>query len=555
MVSTPALFAELPSRNLFGSLSSPMEHDNPETKIQVWRNHMFETVASMGSYFGSSMGLDFRFDIRDYDDSFSFVNWSPHSLEILWIDPCRYESKMSTDEYWSWLRARIAALRRLTTAPILVLSWYPDFLKPAPPEQPFSSVAGVQFVNLEREFAGDSEEFLDFRTADLAGSKLSAKAQLLLARKLALQWIPASTKPSIKAIILDLDNTLYSGVLGEDGPEGIAYTTGHQTLHRALKELSTRGVFLALASKNDDSDVVHLWKQRTDFLLRIEDFADREVSWSDKVEGVVRMCEKLRISPDAVLFVDDNYGELLQISEALPSIHTVHAQEDADVTARAVEMYPGIFRWKTSLSSRFRAEDLASNGKRAEIQRVSRDETSYFRKLGIGIELYYDYPDHFARSAEMIRKTNQFNLSLARSDEATVATFMNEPLKCMATVALSDRLSESGVICVVLARVEGAVLFVEELNLSCRALGRGVEDTVVFACLKNMEAMKSCTEISFRVTQGPRNGPALLWLRTATGVDDFESDYATIDAGRVASFRPPVGVRIQQGGSDDQTKY
>lgn len=555
MLSTPALFAEFPSRNLFGRLSIPVEGADSEKKIQVWRNHMFETVASMGSYFGSSMGLDLGFDIRDYDDSFSFGNWSPHSLEILWIDPSRYESKMLADEYWSWLRARVAALRSLTTAPILVLSWYPDFLKPEAPEQPLSSVAGVHFVNLEREFAGDSKEFLDTRTADLAGSKLSAKAQLLLGRKLALQWIPASTEPSMKAIILDLDNTLYSGVLGEDGSEGVAYTAGHHRLHRALKKLSTQGVFLALASKNEDSDVVHLWTERTDFLLRIDDFADREVSWSDKVEGIIRICERLRISPDAVLFVDDNYGELLQISEALPSIHTVHAQEDADVTARAVEMYPGIFRWKTSLSSRFRADDLASNEKRAEIQRVSRDETNYFRELAIEIELYYDHSDHLARSDELIRKTNQFNLSLGRSDEATVTSFRDDPLKCMATVALSDRLSESGVVCVVLARVEGTVLVVEELNLSCRALGREVEDTVIFSCLQNMEIAKLCTEISFRVREGPRNQPGIFWLRTATGVEDFESDLATMDATRVLSFRPPEGVHVQLGGLDDQKKY
>lgn len=298
-----------------------------------------------------------------------------------------------------------------------------------------------------------------------------------------------------------------------------------------------------------------MWKARSDFALSLEDFAVREISWGNKADGIARICKSLRISPDSALFVDDNYGELLQVSEAMSTIHTLHAQEDAETTARAVEMYPGVFRWNNSMSSRFRKEDLASNSKRAEIRRSSRDENSYWRELGISIELHYDVVSRFTRSVELIRKTNQFNLSLGRSDEATVVTYLDDPRKCVATVVLNDRLSDSGVICVVLAKLEGSVLFVEELNLSCRSLGRGVEDLVIFSCLQNMEIAQICTEIRFRVTLGPRNQPALLWLRKVIESHDFDGDEASIPANCVLSFTPPSGVTIKKGKVNDQSKH
>lgn len=202
-------------------MADPVNAQESSVQIQVWRNHMFETVASIGSFFGSYMGVNLSFTIRDYDDSFSFLNWSPHALEILWLDPSRYESKMSASELELWIRERVLALRSLTMSPILVLGWNPGLPKSDTLEAYPTMFAGVQFVDIQNEFTGNPKEFLDSRLAALAGSNLSAKTQLLLGRKLGLQWVPALSKPPIKVVILDLDNTLYSGVLGEDGPLGI----------------------------------------------------------------------------------------------------------------------------------------------------------------------------------------------------------------------------------------------------------------------------------------------------------------------------------------------
>ncbi|MEG7382016.1 HAD-IIIC family phosphatase, partial [Bacillus subtilis] len=136
-------------------------------------------------------------------------------------------------------------------------------------------------------------------------------------------------------MIVDLDNTLYKGVLGEDGVQGVELTQGHIVLQRHLKLFSQQGLFLGIASKNDEIDVRKLLEERVDFVLKPDDFAYIKASWNDKAESIQEIADLLNIHSSSLLFIDDNLGEIVSVLERHPDIKTIWAQDDAEITARA----------------------------------------------------------------------------------------------------------------------------------------------------------------------------------------------------------------------------
>ena len=172
----------------------------------------------------------------------------------------------------------------------------------------------------------------------MAGTPVSNAAQPLLARKLACHWIPATIFPPIKAVALDLDNTLHDGVLGEDGIQGVQLTPAHQALQHFIKSLQQRGIFIALLSRNEPIDVEALFAQRDDYPLRWDDFSVTEISWGDKAAAINRIAKALRVAADSILFVDDNPGELASVAAQLPQVHTVYASPDAGQTQRRLNI-------------------------------------------------------------------------------------------------------------------------------------------------------------------------------------------------------------------------
>ena len=156
---------------------------------------------------------------------------------------------------------------------------------------------------------------------------------------------------------LDLDGTLYRGVLGEDGAAGVALTAGHRSLQQYLAELRRGGMLLALVSRNELADVQALFAQRCRLPASLADFSAVEVSWNPKAAALPRVAEQLRIGLDAMVFVDDNPGELAEVAAAHPVV-TVHARPDAKETLAAFTHVAGVFRWSGTRADELRADDL-----------------------------------------------------------------------------------------------------------------------------------------------------------------------------------------------------
>jgi FkbH-like protein len=513
--------------------------------VNVWRNHSFEPLESLVAPYFAYRGLGVDFRLGCYDDTLMFAGHQEAALELIWFDSTRFLVTTSFADLLQWLEERLRILRATTMAPILLATWVEGCKGTEAIQILADSLPAVYFGNLEAICTEAGVPLLDSRSARLAGTPLSSVAQVILARELACHWLSGILLPPVKALALDLDNTLHAGVLGEDGIQGVQLTPAHTDLQDYIKFLRQRGIFIALVSRNQWSDVEALFAQRQDYPLRLNDFSVIEVSWNDKGAAVERIAKALRIDPDAVLFVDDNLGELISVAMQLPQVHTIYAYSDARLTQQAISFYPGLWRWQVDSDDTKRIQDLKVNSERESLAKSITDSAEYFRSLQATLTYSYDSKERLTRLTDLCNKTNQFNLALRRFNQAEIAARMMCNDACVASVQLTDRLSDSGIIAVIIAKRQGEQLLVEDLCISCRAMGRQMEDTIIFSALRDMPIIIDCLDAAFQVQHGPRNQPALDWLARQLGLDEPPAPGIHIlPISQILNYVPAAGVTL-----------
>jgi FkbH-like protein len=491
--------------------------------IRIHRNHAFELVASAMQPYLAYTGWNGDFRYGDYDDSLSFGGVSdgpPADAEVVWLDFGRYGQRHDPAGLAQWMAGRLRSLRTLSPAPILVLGW-----GGGSPERSFNAALAEALGGLPGARLCDpgpiadtvGDRFYDDRAAPLSGTRLSDAVCVLLARELACRWLPASLRPRIKALALDLDQTLYRGVLGEDGPEGVELTHGHTELQRRLVELQSEGLFLALVSRNRPEDVERLFAARPDFPLRWEHFSARAIGWGDKALGIEQVAGSLRIGIDAIAFIDDNPGELAAVATRWPGLHTIHAEEDAEATRRLLDWYPGLWAWSVGEADALRVADLGAAAERAREMEASADPREYLESLQVRLDFAANPRAQLGRLVELSQKTNQFNLNLGRIGEVDMAGRLGDRVRRVVSIRLRDRLADSGIIGLICGRREGDALVIDELCISCRALGRNLEDLMVGEAIRWMLEELPADRVEFEHQSGPRNEPARQWQARLLG--------------------------------------
>lgn len=538
------LFGAAPTRTSLRSLSGTGLPTYQSAEVNVWRNHAFEPILPLVHPYFSYSSSECHFSLFDYDDSLSFRRWQQADLELLWLDPLRYLSKNSLDDWLAWLSRRVFHLREISSAPIVIATWFPggtgDILS-----QMLSAAPSVFVADLESIAMEANQLLIDESALAFSGTRINPKIHVPLARSLACHWISGAVFPPLKAVFVDLDNTLYEGILAEDGPEGVKLTPGHHAFQDELLGLRDRGVFLGLTSKNQLEDVKTLFEAREDFPLVLDDFSTVAVSWEEKNLAISRGLNQLGIGPDAAIFVDDNPGEIMSLARTMPDVRTIHATLDAFLTTRTLVYTPGLWRWGVGEEDLKRIEDQRANTARETVLNEVGGLHEYFRSLGIQLTFHVNPRQKAARLSDLSLRTNQFNLSFLRLSESEVLKYM-EPNHRAVAVSLEDRLSNSGVIAMVLVRFDSLDAFVEEVTVSCRALGRQLEDALVLGAIKAAIMDTDTTRVSFSPVEGPRNAPALKWLKSLE--PRMRTGSAVIDSEKVRFFEFPEGVSFATEG-------
>lgn len=294
-----------------------------------------------------------------------------------------------------------------------------------------------------------------------------------------------------KCLVLDLDNTLWGGVLGEDGIEGIKIGgdyPGNAFLYfqEALIELSKTGVILTVCSKNNESDVKEAWDKNPFIKLKEHYISAYRINWNNKADNIIELAKELNIGLDSMVFVDDNPTERELIRQQLPMVAVPDfPQKPYGLMNLYRELATEYFRaYSLSDEDRKKTEQYKANAQRANAGRQFSDLTDFIKSLDIRIEIVPADKFNIQRIAQMTQKTNQFNLTTHRYSEADINAFV-EKGDYVWCISVSDKFGDNGITGTIIVTRDGDIASVDTLLLSCRILGKGIENAF-FKTILNM---------------------------------------------------------------------
>ncbi|MFM9975215.1 MAG: HAD-IIIC family phosphatase [Beijerinckiaceae bacterium] len=297
--------------------------------------------------------------------------------------------------------------------------------------------------------------------------------------------IGAMVGKSRKCLVLDLDNTLWGGIIGDDGMDGIVIGQGSAegeaflAIQQMAHDLRDRGIMLAVSSKNEDSVARAVFKEHPEMLLREEHISVFQANWSDKASNLEAIARTLNIGVDALVFVDDNPAERRQVRQALPQVAVPELGSDPALYPRHV-MAGGYFEALAFLDEdRQRVEQYQANAKRASLQSQARDLDSYLNSLEMVMTISSFDKAGRSRITQLINKSNQFNLTARRYTEAEVEQLGEDPDTMTFQIRLADSFGDNGMISVLILRKTDETWSIDTWLMSCRVLGRGVERAVL----------------------------------------------------------------------------
>jgi FkbH-like protein len=289
-----------------------------------------------------------------------------------------------------------------------------------------------------------------------------------------------------KVLCTDLDNTLWGGVLGEDGADGIATGAAfpgncYLEYQKYLKQLSSRGILLAVVSKNNPADVREAFQTRSaDLALRLDDFVATKISWNEKAQSIRDLAQELSLGYDSFVFVDDNPVECEAIRQQLPEVAVVEAPvtEPWRMVERLAEQ-PFFDAAVVTDEDVNRVGEYKAQAQRAELANRVASREEFLASLGIVCTFQSALLAPLSRAVQLLAKTNQFNLTTRRRSAAGIEEFATAAGGQAIVVRVRDRFGDAGVVGLALAQNRGDSCHIDSLLLSCRVIGRGIESALL----------------------------------------------------------------------------
>jgi FkbH-like protein len=345
----------------------------------------------------------------------------------------------------------------------------------------------------------------------LQGKILIAPAMAPMYGELVARLVAAARGLSKKCLVLDLDNTLWGGVIGDDGLEGIKLGEGsgvgeaHLAVQRYARMLKERGVILAVCSKNDPAIAARPFDEHPEMVLRRSDIAAFVANWNDKAENLKRVAETLNIGIDSLVFLDDNPVERARIREALPEVSVPDLPDDpAEFVQRLADA--GYFEAVSfTAEDQERGAQYAANSEREALRETAKSMDDFLRDLGMTMTHGAARPVDLARVTQLLNKTNQFNTTTRRFTPEEVARLATE--ETVLQFRLIDRFGDNGLVSVMILtaspdRADTVVL--DNWVMSCRVFGRQLEDEALNAMVVAAQAQGAKTVVA-RFVPTPKN--------------------------------------------------
>lgn len=313
-----------------------------------------------------------------------------------------------------------------------------------------------------------------------------------------------------KCLVLDLDNTLWGGVVGDDGWEGIqldpnnAVGEAYRFFQSYCHMLRKRGIILAVCSKNDESIAKEAFIKNENMILRLDDISCFVANWENKADNLRKIAHELNIGIDSLVFFDDNPAEREIVKQFLPDVHVVDVPDDpANYVLELEKEQP--FDWlQITKEDIERTKTYEDNQKRKQLQESFVNYDEFLSALAMVGKVDTIGPEDIARFTQLINKSNQFNLRTVRYTESDIQKLSNDHNSCCLYAKLLDRYSNYGIISCVILKKEDTTCFIDTWVMSCRVLKRGVENMMYEHVLKKALEM-GCSSIKAEYIKTKKN--------------------------------------------------
>lgn len=320
-----------------------------------------------------------------------------------------------------------------------------------------------------------------------------------------------------KLVIIDLDDTVWGGIVGDVGWEHLVLGGHHHfgeafaDFQRALKSLKNRGTLLAIVSKNEEQVALEAIRRHPEMALTLDDFAAWRINWQDKVDNILDLLAELNLGPQAAVFIDDNPAERARVKESLPEILVPDWPADplyyptALLSLRCFET-PSLSREDLSRTALYLSES-----RRRELKEAVKSPKEWLRRLGVRVQVEELGPANLQRAAQLLNKTNQMNLSTRRMSEAELMAWVEPKHRRVWTFRVSDTFGDAGLTGILSLEIQDRTARIVDFILSCRVLGRKIEEVMLFTAIHSAQPVEA---LYARYIPTSKNKPCLEFFKS-----------------------------------------
>lgn len=335
-----------------------------------------------------------------------------------------------------------------------------------------------------------------------------AVASTFLARKLF-----SSLRPPFKVVVVDCDNTLWKGIVGEDGPLGIQIDKSHTEFQNFLVSLAKSGLLICLCSKNNEKDVWEVFEKNKNMVLTKDLIINYKLNWNPKSQNLIELAKELNLGLDSFIFIDDNPLECEEVKAKVPVVLTIRKKTDEE---NLDYLYNS---WAFDLPNYLTAEDkqralmYKNEVERDLLKSNAKTFKDFINELDIKLQIKEVTHQEISRISQLTYRTNQFNFTTLRRSESDLVEMMSKSGNRLFYAHLSDKFGDYGIIGAIFTNEQENVLYVDTFLLSCRALGKGVEHKLI-AYLAEYASGKNCNTLAIQLNRTEKNKVAELFLNT-----------------------------------------
>ena len=353
-----------------------------------------------------------------------------------------------------------------------------------------------------------------------------------------LRYVNAVMGITKKCIVLDLDNTLWGGVIGEDGFDNIKL--GDDPVGRSFVEfqkrllaLNQRGIILAINSKNNFEDAMEVIKKHPSMILREDNFACMKINWDDKVTNLQEISKELNIGLDSMVFFDDDLINQEFVKTSLPEVLVVELQNDSSQFAQIITEMKEFDVLKITEEDVKRNEMYLVQKKRTELKNKIVDFDEFLKQMNIEVNIKKADSFTIPRISQLTLKTNQFNLTTKRYQQEEISSFSSDKDRIIECVQVSDKFGDNGITGVyIIEKKDSKEWIIDTFLLSCRIMGRKVEEAMLYQIIEKAKNL-GIKRIKGKFIPTKKNKPA----------ENFYSDYGFKKEGGYWVFNTEQGIK------------